>query len=154
MEVSGQCRQNRGAKNVQALPGRSIYTDRRPTTWGIGNWTDHHRSRAVVSDIVDSEGNRFKPLSGLFSTFWLLDSGSVPTDLRKERAYYVGHKPESIGELTTRDLPNAALFWLAVGCLPFANGDIYVLDKVENLDHKDEPVPTDTMQERRARQLV
>jgi hypothetical protein len=26
---------NRGVKSVQALPGRAIYTGRRPTTWGI-----------------------------------------------------------------------------------------------------------------------
>jgi hypothetical protein len=101
------------------LPGRVIYTGKRLTIWGIkfGNWADHDRSRAVVSHIVDSEGNRFRPLSGLFGTFWLLDSGGVRTDLPKERAYYIGHQPESIGEFTTRVLPITALFWLTVGCL-------------------------------------
>jgi hypothetical protein len=127
----------RGVKSIQALPGRAFSMDRKMSKYGpqFWNWSNRRRGRAAVSDIIDSESNRFKPLSGLFGTFWLLDTTpSHDTAMDKEKAYYIGHRSEETGELAVDSLSIDALFWLSVGCLPSRNGDIFSLDNVENLE--------------------
>lgn len=83
--------------------------------------------------MIDDEEDHFEPLHGLFGTLWTRRSESS-RDREPSKVYYTQHKITETGQLSENILTIGDLFWLSVGSLPGANGNIYCLENVEEVD--------------------
>jgi hypothetical protein len=121
-------------KAVQALPGRAFTPKRKDTLYGQQfldrSWVTTYRGNNQVSHITDDDGNIFNGLSGIIGTIWL---PAQYNSSGAQKIYYTSHKPEEIGQLAVDSLTVGAMFWLSVGCLVSASGDVYCLENVDYL---------------------
>ncbi|KAI0177743.1 hypothetical protein BJ166DRAFT_30422 [Pestalotiopsis sp. NC0098] len=122
-------------KSVQPLPGRAFGRQRQNSLYGRRNllnldWMGTKNYERPKS-ITDEGGDIFHAIHGNFGTLWLPD---VSMRADNHKVYYTHHTSDERGELGQEPFPLISLFWLAVGCIPAENGDVYCLDNVDDIE--------------------
>lgn len=136
-------------RGTQPLPGTGFTQYERKSLYGRKqmlnlDWTRTH-SGWLPKHISDNDNHRFYAIHGNIGTLWLPDNESR-TEVYK--TYYTQHTSDERGGLSSEPLPLMSLFWLAVGCIPGDNGDVYCLDNVEEIriDERTTPRPASHME--------
>ncbi|KAH7471345.1 hypothetical protein FOMA001_g13595 [Fusarium oxysporum f. sp. matthiolae] len=140
-----------GVISTQAVPGaaldRASYPSSRVSRDSVPGWmTDKPR---WADDIYDERQYRYindtkyEQISGIFGTLYT----SVGSYRHSATIHFDMHDKEEIGSLDTDRLPIDQLFWLAVGCIPSANGQVFGLENVqfvatENDENEESVVPS------------
>lgn len=123
----GKISTNKGNK---AVPGWGMPPPQ--STVLLGKWAD---SVYGGSSSITLHGNNYDQLDGLTGTLFIPRLGR-----RNQRApiHFADHEPDEIGGLDCERLPLAELFWLAVGCIPCADGRVFSLENVQLQDLGDD----------------
>jgi hypothetical protein len=89
-----------------------------------------------------------QPLYGLIGTLFMPSSMDSFTESEPDyqQAFYTNHSPDESGALLPHPLPLSSLFWLAVGCLPAADGRVFSLEDVIDMPPEE---PSQTSHRRR-----
>lgn len=114
------------------LKGRAASTPRMP---GLGDRAKSQMLKAYDSlwnfqstrrrnTLVDEAVTELQPLFGTFGTLWTMED---MMDSPRHKVYYRHHISEEYGNSALNTLDIHSLFWLAVGCIPLGNGDLYSL---------------------------
>lgn len=129
----------------QAIPGapvNSLRRDRRPTPGWMTSRLKWASSRpgATAGDSLSDGQNQYSPLHGLTATLYMLSGSSRGSRPAKEKSFLNLHSIAETGDLPQYPIPLSYLFWLAVGCIPTAQGKVFSLENVVALAAAPQPV--------------
>lgn len=119
-----------GIISTQAVPGSSL--DLSPARSNDGNEWDSIRHYG--DDRIDGGERRYRrikgcvyqQISGVFGTLFIETSRAADV----ANTHFEAHNQAETGQLDADRLPVDDLFWLAVGCIPSADGKVFGLENV------------------------